>query len=198
MEKLETDLSIRHQEGLKLQSERVKRINQVNLDQYTLSSQIYFKARGKRVPWRLWQNLNELSKINQIEENQVRKIHGTVLSFVSINEEIHKLQMMSYLSRKDINLPKNIPGWSSNIALAERKALAEKKASKKPTKIQSFDQKLMANIDSNRFILLSLVVTFFLGVFSVYIRIFVGKIVKGSGFKQQRKELVEAIRFWKL
>jgi len=158
----------------------------IRLLQFSLTDPIYLYTRQKQIPWNIWNDLVRQKRADknedQIPEVQlIKKIKGIEKIIEQIEKEKNKLKMMNYLVLNEVNLDRTVFNWPSVIALAD--------ANRPPPQ---------PSIISRKILLISLIISLFLGVFSVYSRMFLRNMRKNEDFEKTKHELKEAVRFWKL
>jgi hypothetical protein len=152
----------------------------------TLSDPVYFEFRHNKVPWTIWKDIKSQLKEEEEEEEEEEKHQNLIKTgaktLKSKTAEISKYQMMDYLLTNNLNLPAERFNWPSIAA------------------VQSFRNPPLptAPINSKKVLLISIAIALFLGIFSVYLRIFAGNLSRGDGFEKQKQELMKAFKHWKL
>jgi hypothetical protein len=157
----------------------------------TLSDPVYFEFKHNKVPWAIWKDikaqLKEEEEEEEEEEEKEKKMHQGIIkmkaeTLINKTAEISKYQMMDYLIKNNLKLPADRFNWPS-VAAA-----------------QSFIFPLTetAPNSSKKVLLICIAIALFLGIFSVYLRVFAGNLTRGEGFEKQKQELMKAFKYWKL
>jgi hypothetical protein len=177
-----------------LKEEHKKREFQKNLIQQTLAYQIPFDVpQKKKIPANLWHKLGEVPNAGNVgyryRTNEINKLY---LSNRKADQVIQKLKMIDYILNSRVDLHEiDLP------SVKELLQLKKGRTTKKKNKTHRKKDNAIYTI-TNRFLVESLVIAFFIGLFSVYIRFIVVKIKEENTFEKYKSEFMEALKYWKI
>ncbi len=165
-----------------------KIMTEVEFALFSLSEQIEFESETNLMPISIWSDIAKQAHQgrrgrDRQEYQQVQATRSQSGLYINKIDEIGRIKSSFHFFDKAYDLPQQVYRLL-NIELGNAKQGI-------PASGPRFNP-------ANKLVLISLIIAFFLGVFSVYLRVLIINARKGQGFEKQKKEFIEALKFWKL
>lgn len=152
----------------------------------TYVDNVFFETNNSKIPLTVWNDFkkqfhNNIKDSDMVEYQQAEKIKVSFQAYLDMVLNIESYKAALHLSNDE---SKNIKTIKEILPkLKEDPAFAQPKAYK----------------IVNKYSAVAVLVALFIGIVSVYLRLFFSKIkIEGGGFEKRKQEFIEALRFWKL
>ena len=174
----------------KLQHQYHQTLFRIRLIQHSLADRLYFDIDHNKIPLNIWSDLVQQSRVGlkdslTPEFQQIQKIRQLEKEMMSAREDVDKFQMILYLTQNTVHLTAESYNWPSVLALADS------------IKIQPKPKSTQLKI-SKKILLSGVLLSFFLGVASVFLRVFIRRAHKIEDYDNKKNELKNALKYWKL
>ena len=162
----------------------IKSLNhKINFIHQTLSDDIKFETSQTEIPLKIWNDI-KAQAVDGAKEQQ-EDILKIAFEIEVLEKEITKFKLMAYIFENNLKIPLDAFDWPALKAFGE-------------TETGSAKVYPIMEIGKKKILIISFILSLFIGILSVYIRVFFKRAGDKEEFKSQKQEFTDAIKRWKL